>query len=93
MHHSLRIPRKFPRAGVGLSNYAREELIAELGAAFLCADLGVNLTPRPDHADYIGHWLQVLRNDKRAIFHAAAVAQNATDFLHALQPTALNIAA
>ena len=91
--HPSRIPRKFPRAGVGLSNYAREELIAELGAAFLCADLGVNLTPRPDHADYIGDWLQVLRNDKRAIFQAAAVAQQATDFLHALQPAALSIAA
>lgn len=91
--HPSRLPRKFPRAGIGLSNYAREELIAELGAAFLCADLGVNLTPRPDHADYIGDWLQVLRNDKRAIFHAAAVAQKATDFLHALQPAAQKIAA
>lgn len=91
--HPSRLPRKFPRAGVGLSNYAREELIAELGAAFLCADLGVNLTPRPDHADYIGDWLQVLRNDKRAIFHAAAVAQQATDYLHAAQPEVLSRAA
>lgn len=91
--HPTRVPRKFPRAGIGLSNYAREELIAELGAAFLCADLGINLTPRPDHADYIGHWLQVLRQDKRAIFQAAALAQKSSDYLHSLQPAALERAA
>ena len=65
--------------------YAVEELIAELGAAFLCADLQISLTPRPDHAEYIANWLEVLRNDKRAIFHAAATAQRAADFLHSLQ--------
>lgn len=84
--HPTRVPRNFPRAGFGTSNYAREELVAELGAAFLCADLGLSLEPRSDHADYIGNWLQVLRNDKRAIFQAAALAQKAADFLHALQP-------
>lgn len=84
--HPTRVPRNFPRLVAGASNYAREELVAELGAAFLCADLGLSLTPRPDHADYIGNWLQVLRNDKRAIFQAAALAQKATDFLHQLQP-------
>ncbi len=67
------------------ANYAREELIAELGAAFLCADLQVSLTPRPDHAEYIASWLEVLRSDKRAIFQAAATAQRATDYLHSLQ--------
>jgi antirestriction protein ArdC len=60
--------------------------VAELGAASLCADLGVELTPREDHADYIGHWLTVLRGDKRFIFTAAAHAQKAADFLHGLQP-------
>lgn len=84
--HPTRVPRNFPRLVAGASNYAREELVAELGAAFLCADLGLSLTPRPDHADYIGNWLQLLRNDKRAIFQAAALAQKATDFLHQLQP-------
>ena len=84
--HPTRVPRNFPRTGFGTSNYAREELVAELGAAFLCADLGLSLHPRADHADYIGNWLQVLRNDKRAIFQAAALAQKATDFLHQLQP-------
>lgn len=83
--HPTRVPRNFPRTGFGTSNYAREELVAELGAAFLCADLGLSLHPRPDHADYLGNWLQVLRNDKRAVFQAAAIAQKATDFLHQLQ--------
>ncbi len=65
---------------------AIEELDAELGAAFLCADL--ELTPEPgfDHAAYIQSWLKVLKEDKRAIFAAAAHAQRAADFLHGLQP-------
>lgn len=91
--HPKRTPRVFPKAAYTPQTYAREELVAELGAAFLCADLGINLTPRPDHADYIGNWLQVLRNDKKAIFQAASYAQRATDFLHALQPSAIRHAA
>jgi len=65
--------------------YAAEELIAELGAAFLCADLGITPEPREDHAAYLGHWLKVLKEDKRAIFTAAAQAQRALDYLHGLQ--------
>jgi antirestriction protein ArdC len=65
--------------------YAVEELVAELGAAFLCADLGVTLTPRPDHAAYIDSWLKVLKADKKAIFTAASAAAKATDFLAGLQ--------
>ena len=83
-----RCPRKFRSSIHGSANYAREELIAELGAAFLCADLQISLTPRADHAEYIACWLEVLRNDKRAIFQAAATAQKAIDFLHNLQETA-----
>jgi len=66
-----------------------EELVAEIGAAFLCADL-VGITPetRDDHAAYIASWLQVLKNDKRAIFTAASHAQKAADYLHGLQPKA-----
>ncbi|WP_244301587.1 zincin-like metallopeptidase domain-containing protein, partial [Stappia sp. P2PMeth1] len=64
--------------------YAMEELVAELGAAFLCADLGVTLTPRPDHAAYIDNWLKVLKADKKAIFTAASAAAKATDFLGGL---------
>lgn len=62
--------------------YAREELVAELGAAFLCADLSISPQPRPDHAAYIASWLTVLRQDKRAIFAAASLAQKACKWLH-----------
>ncbi|MBW5435358.1 DUF1738 domain-containing protein [Bradyrhizobium canariense] len=65
----------------GDNAYAREELVAELGAAFLCADLGIAPEPRPDHAAYLATWLTVLKSDKRAIFSAAALAQKATDWL------------
>lgn len=65
--------------------YAAEELIAELGAAFLCANLGLSNTPRPDHAGYVACWLKVLKDDKRAIFTAASQAQQAVDWLEARQ--------
>ena len=54
--------------------YAIEELVAELGAAFLSADLGLSVEPRADHASYIRNWLTVLKSDKKAIFTAAAKA-------------------
>ena len=57
--------------------------IAEIGAAFLCADLGIALEPRSDHACYLASWLAVLKSDKRAIFTAAALAQKAVDWLAA----------
>ncbi len=66
---------------MGTAAYAREELVAELGAAFLCADLGLELRPREDHAAYIGHWLKALKDDRRLIFAAAAQAQRACDYL------------
>ena len=59
--------------------------MAELGAAFLCADLGLSLKPRADHAAYLAHWLTVLQGDKRAIFTAATHAQRAVDYLQQLQ--------
>ena len=68
--------------------YAAEELIAELGAAFLCADLGVTPETREDHAAYLDHWLKVLNADTRAIFTAASQAQRATDYLHELTTVA-----
>ena len=83
--HSSRLDRSFDQKRFGDQGYAREELVAELGAAFLCADLELRLEDRQDHAAYIGHWLQVLRDDKRAIFAAAAHAQRASDYLHGLQ--------
>ena len=87
--HPSRLDRDFGRKRWGDDGYAREELVAELGAAFLCADLGLELTPRSDHASYIASWLQVLKDDRRFIFTAAAHAQRAIDFLHERQPAAV----
>ena len=64
----------------GLSGY-----IAELGSAFLAADLGLALEPREDHASYIASWIKVLQNDRRAILAAAAHAERAVRYLHGLQ--------
>lgn len=85
-----RVNRDLSRYAKDRSERAREELIAELGSCFLCADLGIapELEPRPDHASYLGSWLRVLGDDKRAIFSAAAHAQRAVAFLHGLQPEA-----
>lgn len=83
--HPSRLERDFGRKAWGDEGYAREELVAELGAAFLCADLGLTPEVRDDHAAYIATWLTALKNDKRAIFSAAAHAQRAVDFLHGLQ--------
>lgn len=85
--HPTRLDRDFGRQRWGDEGYAREELVAELGAAFLCANLGLALTPRPDHASYIASWLKVLQDDRRFIFTAAAHAQRAADFLHQRQAT------
>ena len=84
--HSSRLDRDLGRKHWGDEGYAREELVAELGAAFLCADLGLDLEPREDHASYIASWLEVLKQDKRFIFAAAAHAQRAVDYLRSLQP-------
>jgi antirestriction protein ArdC len=84
--HESRLNREFGRKRFGDMAYAREELVAELGAAFLCASLGITPEPREDHAAYLGHWLRVLQEDKRAIFSAAAYAQRAVDYLRGLQP-------
>ncbi len=72
----------------GLSGY-----IAELGACFLSADLGIvpELEPRADHASYLASWLEVLSNEKRFIFSAAAHAQRAVTYLHDLQPKPVEI--
>jgi antirestriction protein ArdC len=91
--HEARLARTFGKR-FGDDQYAMEELVAELGAAFLCA--GLELTPelREDHASYLDHWLKVLKADKRAIFTAAGHAQRAADFLHGLQqPAAMEAAA
>jgi len=63
----------------GAKDYGREELVAEMGSAFLCAALGIEPTIR--HADYLGAWLDILKEDSRAIFRAASQASRAADWL------------
>jgi antirestriction protein ArdC len=62
---------------------ARNEREAELGAAFLCAELGITFEPRADDARYLAHRLTALKADKRAICTAASKAAEAAAFLHA----------
>ncbi len=83
--HPKRLDRQFGEK-FGDQKYAIEELVAEIGAAFLCADLAITPEPGADHAAYVGSWLKALKEDKRLIFSAAAQAQKAADFLHGLQP-------
>lgn len=64
-------------------SYAAEELVAEIGAAFLCSELGITQDTRPDHAQYLAHWLKLLTDDNRAIFTAAAKASEAVAYLKA----------
>lgn len=87
---SRRVGRDLSRYAKDRSETAREELVAEIGAALVCADLGIvpELEPRSDHAAYVASWLTVLSNDRRAIFSAAAHAQRAVAYLHSLQPRA-----
>lgn len=80
--HETRCARDL-RNRFGDEAYAAEELVAEIGAAFLAADLDLAPEPRPDHASYIASWLKALKNDKRAIFTAAGKAQAAVDWMHA----------
>ena len=83
--HEARLKREFGRKRWGDAGYAAEELVAELGSAFLSADLGLMAEPRDDHSSYLASWLDVLKNDNRSIFTAAAHAQRAADYLHRLQ--------
>ncbi|MCP3385948.1 zincin-like metallopeptidase domain-containing protein [Bradyrhizobium sp. CCGUVB4N] len=86
--HPTRLDRDFGRKRFGDEGYAMEELVAELGAAFLSADLELTPSLRDEHASYIEGWLKALKNDSRAIFAAASHAQRAADFLHGLQKPA-----
>lgn len=87
---SHRLNRDLSRYHKDLTERVREELVADIGASFLCADLGIvpEMEPRPDHASYVQSWLTVLEGDRKAIFQAAAHAQRAVAYLHDLQPRA-----
>uniref|UniRef100_UPI001FD9E74D zincin-like metallopeptidase domain-containing protein n=1 Tax=Mesorhizobium sp. WSM1293 TaxID=1040984 RepID=UPI001FD9E74D len=76
--HPTRLARDLS-GSFGCKAYAREELVAEICAAFVCSSIGIEPTVR--HADYIGSWLTVLREDNRAIFRAASHASKAADLL------------
>ncbi len=79
--HGSRLDRD-QKGGFGSAAYAKEELVAEMASAFICASLGIAPTVR--HSDYIGSWLSVLRDDEKAIFRAASQASKASDYLLAL---------
>lgn len=80
--HDARLARNFAKSNrFGDEAYAGEELVAELGAAFLCARLGITNTPRADHARYLASWLKVLKGDAKAIVRAASDAQKAADYI------------
>jgi len=87
--HTSRLKRDFT-GRFKTTSYAREELVAELTSAFVCATLGIQPTVR--HADYIGAWLEVLRKDSRAIFQAASKASKAANYLLAYRTAALEAA-
>jgi len=86
--HEQRLNRSFDSKRFGDDGYAIEELTAELGAAFLCADLGITPEVMPEHASYLSAWLKVLKADTKALFTAASHASRAADYLHGLQPNA-----
>ena len=69
----------------GDAKYAAEELVAEIGSAFLCAEIGITQDVRADHAQYLSQYMQLLKNDSRAIFIAAAKASQAVTYLKSLQ--------
>ena len=85
--HERRLNRSFESKRFGDDGYAVEELVAELGAAFVCADLGITPDVMPEHASYLAAWLKVLKADSKAIFTAAA--ERAAEYLHGFSPQPL----
>ncbi|MGR4890670.1 ArdC family protein [Sphingopyxis sp. LARHCG72] len=81
--HKSRLDRD-QTGSLGSKPYGHEELIAEMAGAFVCAALGI--TPSVRHADYIGSWLEIIREDHRAILRAASAASKAADYLLAFRP-------
>lgn len=83
--HSVKLPHRCDRDYKSKYDtkeaYAREELVAELGAAFLCSEMDCVGETIENHASYINSWIQLLKHDKKAIFKAAADAQKSTDFI------------
>jgi antirestriction protein ArdC len=76
--HAKRAKRNFG-LNSGSIDYAKEELVAEIGAAFICAEFGIQYSTR--HANYLSKWIKCLNDDKKAIFQAASLAQKAVDYI------------
>ena len=83
--HKSRMDR-FNKTGFGKDSYAQEELIAELGAAFLSTEFGITTPEKENHAGYIAGWLKVLKNDKHFIVSAASEASKAVEYMTEMQP-------
>jgi antirestriction protein ArdC len=90
--HESRLDRNL-KTGHGTKDYAAEELVAELGAAMLCGSLGISPEPRADHAKYLNNWIERLKNEPKAIFTAAAKAQQAADYCYEVQQAEVKEAA
>ena len=88
--HKSRCDRSDDRSKRG---YAFEELVAEIGAMLMCADLGVTASMRLDHVSYIAGWLRALDSDQKYIFSAGKLAQDACNHMHDLQPENQTVAA
>lgn len=86
--HARRLNRhsKFPNHKFGSADYSQEELVAEMGAAYLCGVCGIENATIDNSAAYINGWLQKLKNDKKFVLQAASYAQLATDYIIGAQP-------
>lgn len=79
--HSTGHNKRLNRLKVGKENYAKEELIAEIGNAFLCAETGIEQITLENSTAYIKNWLGALKSDEKYIIFAAAQAQKAVDYI------------
>ena len=86
--HARRLNRhsKFPNHKFGSADYSQEELVAEMGAAYLCGVCGIENETIDNSAAYIDSWLQKLKNDKKFVLQAASYAQLATDCILGINP-------
>ena len=87
--HESRLNRPMKDYGTDIVARAEEEIVAEVGSAFLCATLEITPDTRPDHAAYVASWLKAVKSDKRYFVRGAAAAQKAADYLYSLQPAAV----
>jgi antirestriction protein ArdC len=85
--HACGSPKRLNRESIaeaapfGSPTYSREEMVAELGAAYLCAEAGISNAVLPNQAAYVAGWLKKLRDDRKLLIHAAAQAQRAADYI------------